>query len=116
VSREHRRAQLREMIIEHHRACMEHTEPIAVWVSKDEQKIEECPKPDLKAAGRALELLCRFDGLLEQPDNGGTLQLPLALQVATMLGINVSAQEREQPSHTALGAGDIIDAPQEDDA
>lgn len=118
VTREQRKAQMRQQLIAHHRACMEQKIPIPIWVSKDTQTIEEKPCPDLKAAGRALETLCHFDGLMDQTDGGGgDLQLPLAMQVAALLGINVTVEvnEARPVSAARLGTGDVIDAPQGDE-
>ncbi len=113
VDRSQKRAQLREMILEHYRQCMEAQEPVAVWESRDSQVVEMKPKPDLKAAGRALELLCRFDGLLEQPGGGANdLQMPLATQMAALLGINVTVEVNDRRDERALASGQMVDMPQ----
>lgn len=115
ITRDQRKAQMREMLIEHHRQCMENKIPVPVWVSKDTQVVEKHGAPDLKAAGRVLETMCKFDGLLEQPDGGSNdLQLPLALQVAALLGITVTVETARDDARE-LGSGRVIDAPQGDD-
>ena len=115
VDRNHKRAHLREMILEHYRQCLDAQMPVTVWVSRDEQQVEMKPHPDLKAAGRALELLCRFDGLLEQPGGGSNdLQLPLAMQMAALLGINVTVEVSKHRDDRALASGRVVDMPQND--
>jgi hypothetical protein len=108
VDRDQKRAQLREMILEHYRECMEATVPVTVWSTRETQTGEMKANPDLRAAGRALELLCRFDGLLEQPETPGGPSLTIAEKVYQ---IYFGGAPPPQP---ALARDNVIDMPVDD--
>jgi hypothetical protein len=65
-----KRARLRELIQSTYRTAMEQ-KGIAVGFDKDGvMQTEKYDKPDLRAAHALLELMCRFEGVLEQPGGG----------------------------------------------
>lgn len=65
--RETKRARMRAMVMQTYRAAMDRQRGIVVNVGDWKQEVEYVDDPDLRSGGNMLELLCRLDGLLEQP-------------------------------------------------
>lgn len=71
--RETKRARMRAMVMRTYQAAMDRERGIVVNVGDFRQEVEYVRDPDLRGAGNMLELLCRLDGLLEQPKAGDAL-------------------------------------------
>lgn len=111
-TRTERRDELRVLIRETYRRAMARTRGVPVGVGFGLSKLEHIADPDLGSAIKALELLARFDGLLEQPDTSSPeLRAPLAHQLAEILGITIvvdatpgRAQAAQLPGTTVIDA------------
>jgi len=87
VPREQKRAQMLQMILDLYRKCLDNETAVPYYVGPGTQDIKMVKAPDLKAAGRILELLCKFEGLLEQPDAPGQMNVTILQHIQSVLGI-----------------------------
>lgn len=66
-SRDDKRVRMRAMIEHTYAAAMKRRKALTVGDGEGVQHVEYVDEPDLRTAHGLLELMCRFEGLLEQP-------------------------------------------------
>ncbi len=79
--RERKRDRMRAMMLRTYQMAMERQRAVVVNTGDFLQKIEMVTDPDFRSATTLIDLMCRFDGLMEQQESSGTVT-PQALLVA----------------------------------
>lgn len=104
--RESKRARMRAMVMRTYQAAMDRERGLVVNVGDFKQEVEYVADPDIRGAGNMLELLCRIDGLLEQPDRGtsGDINVNLIQVLQQHYGMTAEALRDIEAARPVLAA------------